>query len=80
MMGTVAATTCHLSLMLEGPPPPDVLHVPASGSSDAVSSLELVVRARAGDQAALDDLFGRTAGFLPRHAAHMRPRTWCKRH
>jgi RNA polymerase sigma-70 factor, ECF subfamily len=63
MMGTVAATTCHLSLMLEGPPPPDVLHLPASGSSDAVSSLELVVRARAGDQAALDDLFAR---YLPR--------------
>lgn len=64
MIGSVSVAFHHLPLMDELPPTRGLSTDRATGvTSDAESSFELLIRARAGDQPALDELFAR---YMPR--------------
>lgn len=63
MIGTASATLTDFPSMDEAAPRLRPANKANSVPSDAESSFELVIRARAGDQTALDDLFAR---YLPR--------------
>lgn len=63
MIGTAGVALIQIPSMDEAPPRLGLPNRADGVPSDAESSFELVVRARAGDQAAMDELFAR---YLPR--------------